>query len=145
MLRRRTAVPMVAGVVMALTFTFVLTGWSYATTSSTPRIVAKPNNLMINTKATLTGTGFPVRTKLSIAECSQTNWVVTAHPCATRNKISVTTDRRGRFTHAFTVVLCGGKRGPEPTSQICYIGSPHPRGVDTEHLDGAAQVTVTYP
>jgi hypothetical protein len=122
-----------------------LGGWSYAATAATPRIVAKPNNLMVNTKTTLTGSGFAPRTRRSIVECSRTNWVVPSNPCVKRNKISVTTDGRGRFTHVFDVVLCGGKRGPEPTSQICYIGNPHPEGVDTEHLDGAVKVTVTYP
>jgi len=27
----------------------------------------------------------------------------------------------------FRVELCGGKRGSEPTSQICYIGDPTPK------------------
>jgi hypothetical protein len=142
MSRTRFAVPALA---VSVGLTLALGGWSYAATAATPRIVAKPDNLMVNTKTTLTGSGFPARTKLSIVECSTTNWVVTAHPCVTGNKISVTTDSHGRFTHTFKVVLCGGKRGPEPTSQICYIGNPHPRGIDTEHLDGAAKVTVTYP
>jgi hypothetical protein len=123
----------------------VLGGWSDAATAATPRIVARPNNLMVNTKTTLTGTGFAARTKLSIAECPTTNWVVTEHPCVSGNKVSVTTDGHGRFIHTFKVELCGGKRGSGPTSQICYIGYPHPQGIDTEHLDGAVKVTVTYP
>jgi hypothetical protein len=142
MYRQRFAAPTVA-VIVGLTI--VLGGWSYAAMAATPRIVAKPNNLMVNTKTTLTGTGFPTRSRLSIVECSTTNWVVTAHPCVNGNQISVTTNGHGWFTHAFKIVLCGGKRGPEPTSQICYIGNPHPQGIDTEHLDGAAKVTVTYP
>jgi hypothetical protein len=114
--------------------------------SSTPaRIVAKPNKPMVNTKTTLTGTGFPAKTKLTLEECSVTQWVVTAKRCVGANKISVVTDSHGRFTHKFRVVLCGGKRGPMPTSQVCYIGAPHPQGVDVITLLGAVKVTVTYP
>ena len=68
-----------------------------------------------------------------------------ANPCVGNNKISVLTDAHGRFTRQFLVELCGGKRGPEPTSQICYIGNPHPQGVDTITLRGAARIIVTYP
>ena len=120
-------------------------GDAAAVTPIPPHIVATPNNLMVNTKTTLTGTGFPAKTRLAIVECSKTSWVVPANPCVGTNKISVVTDARGRFTAQFRVVLCGGKRGPGPTSQICYIGHPHPRGVDTVTLVGAAKVTVTYP
>ena len=139
---RRFAALAAPGVVA---LTLALGGSSYAATRATPRIVAKPNNLMVDTKTTLTGSGFPARTRLSIVECSTTNWVVTAHPCVSGNKVSVMTDGRGRFTHSFEVVLCRGKHGPEPTSQVCYVGNPHPYGIDTEHLDGAAKLTVTYP
>ena len=100
---------------------------------------------MINTKTTLTGSGFPAKTKLTIAECPATNWIVPQNPCVKNNTVSVVTDRHGRFTRQFRVELCGGKRGPEPTSQICYIGDPHPEGIDTITLLGAAKVTVTYP
>ena len=110
-----------------------------------PHIVATPNNVMVNTKTTLTGTGFPAKTKLVIEECSRTGWVVTQNPCVKTNKIAVLTDAHGRFKAQFLVVLCGGARGPEPTSQICYIGNPHPAGVDTIALRGAAKVIVTYP
>jgi hypothetical protein len=109
------------------------------------RIVARPNSVMVNTKTSLTGSGFPARTKLSIRECSKTNWVVPTHPCVKGNGIKVVTDAHGRFTHAFEVRLCGGKRGPGPTSQVCYIGAERPEGVDTVHLVGAARVVVTYP
>ena len=116
-----------------------------AISATPPHIVAKPANLMVNTKTTLTGSGFPSRTKLTIKECSITNWVVTSNPCVKNNTISVLTDAHGRFTRQFRVALCGGKRGPSPTSQICYIGDPHPEGVDTISLLGAAKVVVTYP
>lgn len=123
----------------------IVSGQAGAVTAIPPRIVAKPNNLMINTKTLLTGSGFPARTRLTIEECSMTNWVVTANPCDTTNKISVLTDAHGRFTRQFKVELCGGKRGPEPTSQICYVGDPHPEGIDTIALLGAARVIVSYP
>jgi hypothetical protein len=123
----------------------IVSGQAGAVTATPPRIVAKPNNLMINTKTLLTGSGFPARTRLTIEECSMTNWVVTANPCDTTNKISVLTDAHGRFTRQFKVELCGGKRGPEPTSQICYVGDPHPEGIDTIALLGAARVIVSYP
>jgi len=110
-----------------------------------PHIVAKPNNLMVNTKTTLTGTGFPAKKHLTIEECSASGWVVTASPCKAATKVSVLTDAHGRFSQKFRVVLCGGQRGSGPTSQICYIGNPHAQGVDTIALRGAAKVTVTYP
>lgn len=140
---------LVPRVVLLLTIAGLATGitssQAVAVSPTPPRIVAQPNNLMVNTKTTLTGTGFPANTRLTIAECSTTNWVVTANPCVGTNKISVLTDGHGRFTRRFLVELCGGKRGPEPTSQICYIGNPHPQGVDTITLRGAARITVTYP
>ena len=124
----------------------VLHGQAGAVVSATqPHIVAKPNNLMVRTKTTLTGTGFPARARVTIKECSITNWVVTANPCVKNNTISVVTNGHGRFTHQFRAELCGGKRGRFPTSQICYIGDPHPEGVDTMTLLGAAKITVTYP
>jgi len=135
------------GLAVAITVlaTGVLSSAAGAVSATPPHIVAKPNNLMVNTKTTLTGTGFPAKTKLTIKECATTFWVVTANPCVKNNTISVVTDAHGRFTHQFKAELCGGKRGPEPTSQICYIGEPHPDGVDTTRLVGAAQITVTYP
>jgi hypothetical protein len=123
----------------------LVAGQAGALSATPPHIVATPNNLMVNTKTVLRGTGFPARSRLTIEECSMTNWVVTAKPCDTTNQISVLTDGHGRFTRQFKVELCGGKRGPEPTSQICYIGEPHPEGIDTITLIGAAKVTVTYP
>jgi hypothetical protein len=121
------------------------TSQAAAVAPTPPHIVAKPNNLMINTKTTLTGSGFPAKARLMIEECSSTGWVVVANPCVKTNKISVVTDRQGRFKAQFLIVLCGGKRGPEPTSQICYLGNPQPEGIDTITLLGAAKVTVTYP
>jgi hypothetical protein len=112
--------------------------------SSNPRIVVKPNKRVVNTTTTLTGTGFPVKAKLTIEECSVTHWVVTRNPCSSGNRISVVTDVHGRFTRNFRVAMCGGKRGPEPNSRICYIGVPRPEGVDTITLSDAAKITVTH-
>lgn len=123
----------------------VLSSQASAASATPPHIVAKPDNLMVNTKTTLTGTGFPKNTKLTIAECSTTFWIVPTDPCVHTNQISVRTDAHGRFTGQLRVVLCGGKRGPEPTSQICYIGEPRPKGIDTMRLVGVAKITVTYP
>ena len=116
-----------------------------AASPARPHIVAKPNNLMVNANTSLTGTGFPAKTKLTIEECATANWVVTSRPCKGAYKISVRTDAHGRFSAKFRALLCGGKRGSGPTSQICYIGNPHPQGVDTITLLGAAKITVTYP
>ena len=119
-----------------------------AVSSTPPRIVAKPNNVMVNTKIDLVGTGFPARTRLSIKECGSTGWVVVAqHPCDTDNTISVLTDAHGRFARKFHVELCPRTKtttGPV-TQETCYIGNPQPRGVDTMSLVGAARITVTYP
>lgn len=123
----------------------VLSTQAGAVSATPPHIVAKPNNLMVNTKTTLTGTGFPSNTKLTIKECPNTGWIVPQNPCVKTNTISVLTNAHGKFTRQFRVALCGGKHGPEPTSQICYIGDPHPEGVDTIRLLGAAKITVTYP
>jgi len=144
MFRSRLARPALLLTIVALACG-TLNGRAGASSAGAPHVVAKPDNVMVNTKTTLTGRGFPAKTKLTIAECARTSWVVTANPCVRTNKISVLTDAHGRFSHQFRVVLCGGKRGPEPTSQICYIGAPHPEGVDTITLVGAATVTVTYP
>ena len=126
----------------------VLSAEAGATSPTPPRIVAKPNNVMVNTEITLTGTGFASRAKLSIMECGSRGWVVVAqHPCVTDNKISVVTDAHGRFTHKFKVELCprtSAGTGPV-TQETCYIGNPHPEGIDTISLIGAAKVTVTYP
>ncbi len=56
---------------LALTITVLAAGVLSSTaggavSATPPRIVAKPNDLMINTKTTLTGTGFPAKTRLTI-------------------------------------------------------------------------------
>jgi hypothetical protein len=144
MLRSRIIIVSLALTIAVLT-AGILSSQAGAVSATPPHIVAKPNNLMVNTKTTLTGTGYPAKTTLTIEECSITNWVVTANPCVKTNKISVLTDRHGHFVRQFRVTVCNGKHGPIITSVTCYIGDPHPEGVDTISLLGAAKVTVTYP
>ena len=123
-------------------------GGAAAASATPPRIVAKPDNAIVNTKIMLTGSGFAARVKLTIRECTSTGWVVIAeNPCNVDNAISVVTDAHGRFTHRFKLEICPHsvpKTGPA-TRRTCYIGSPRPRGVDTIALIGAAKVIVTYP
>jgi hypothetical protein len=123
----------------------VLSSEAAAVSATSPHIVAKPNNLMVNSNTTLTGSGFPAKTRFGISECSKTSWVVPQNPCVNANKIVVTTDSNGHFVHTFRVAVCGGKHGKIVTSQICYIGQPHPEGKDTVSLLGPAKVIVAYP
>jgi len=145
MLRSRNLTRFVLALTIMVMAAGALSSEAGAVTATGPHIVATPNNLMINTKTTLTGTGFPANTKLTIEECPSTLWIVPQNPCDSTNKISVLTDGRGRFMRQFRAELCNGKRGPFPTSQICYVGDPHPQGIDTIRLLGAARVVVTYP
>jgi hypothetical protein len=135
-------------IVLAITAALAAIGaFSPAGAATKPRIVASPNNVMVNTKIHLAGTGFPARTKLKIEECSASNWVVPQNPCDTGNTISVVTDRHGRFGATFTAELCprSNTAAKPVTKQTCYIGNPEPRGIDTMTLVGAARITVTYP
>jgi len=148
MLRSKRLARVVLGTTVAVcAVSFVAVGAGAA--APTPaRVVAKPNNAMVNTKIGLTGSGFPARTKLTIEECSSTGWAVAAqNPCDIDNAISPTTDAHGRFTARFKVELCPRKKtGPGPvTRETCYIGRPQPRAGSTVSLVGAARITVTYP
>ena len=144
MLRSRIARVGLAVTVVALA-AGVLSTQAGAVSATPPRIVAKPNNLMVNTKTTLTGTGFPAKTKLTIEECSNHQLGRYRKPVRQEQQ-DLRPHRRTRQVHA--AVPSGTLRWqarPEPTSQICYIGDPHPEGVDTMTLLGAAKITVTYP
>ena len=113
-----------------------------------PRIVATPNDVMVNTQITLAGKGFPPHTRLRIKECSSTTWLVVAQsPCDKANEIWVHTRKHGRFSSSFTAELCPRtSTGSAPiTQETCYVGVPEPSGIDTITLVGAAQVIVTYP
>jgi hypothetical protein len=116
--------------------------------TGSPQIVATPNDVMVNTQITLTGSGFPPHMRLRIAECSSTGWMVVAQkPCDNANKIWVHTHAHGNFSSPFTAELCPRtSTGPDPvTQETCYVGVPEPSGIDTISLVGAAQVIVTYP
>jgi hypothetical protein len=111
-----------------------------------PHIVATPNNLMINTKTVLTGTGFAPATKLVVEECSATSWIAPEDPCASSNIIHVRTTAAGNFKHSMTATICPSDGAPKPGFvQRCYVGVPHPFGVDQVRLLGATSLFVTGP
>ena len=111
-----------------------------------PKIKAHPDNLMVNTFTTLTGTNFAPNTTLRLAECSTTAWAVGAQsPCTTNNAVSVTTGASGEFTTKFQAEVCPGGKRVGPTAVRCYIGVPKPSGIDTMALEAAVKIVVTYP
>jgi len=110
-----------------------------------PHIVARPNNLMVNTKTKLTGVGFPAHRTLTIKECSQTTWIVPQNPCDTTNTIHVTTDGLGRFHGTMTAQTCPAASKQPGFAETCYIGEPVAKGIDQVTLLGAAKITVTGP
>lgn len=111
-----------------------------------PKITAHPNNLMVTTFTTLTGTNFPPHTTLNLTECSSTIWPVgPPSPCDTNNTVAVVTGAAGGFTTKFRAELCPGGKRVGPTAVRCYIGAPKPSGIDTMTLVGAVKITVTYP
>jgi hypothetical protein len=119
---------------------------SAAAAASSPHIKAQPNNVMVNGSIALAGVGFRAKHTYTIRECSTTSWIAPQSTCSSNNAISVSTNKRGRFHASFKADVCAnGQRGNEPTSVICYIGTPQPTGVDTVSLVGAVQITVTYP
>jgi hypothetical protein len=147
-LRSKKLTRVVLGATVVMCSAGFLGAGAGAAVATPARVVAKPNNAMVNTKIGLTGTGFPARTKLTIEECSSTAWAVAAqNPCDIDNAISPTTDAHGRFTARFKVELCPRKKpGPGPaTKETCYIGRPQPRAGGAIALVGAARITVTYP
>jgi hypothetical protein len=116
-------------------------------TAAPPHIVARPDNLMVNTDTTLTGTGFPPDRTLTVEECSETTWIVPQNPCATSNIIHVHTTLTGRFRHEMKAEVCPapGSIAPPGFAERCYVGVPRPTGVDVIVLVGAARITVTGP
>lgn len=127
-----------------VTVTYANVGTVAGPNKPAPRIVARPDSVMVNTDTELFGTGFASDTSLQIVECSQKEWIVPQSPCDTSNAITVKTNAKGRFRHAFLVQTCPGDVSPG-TSQTCYIGHPQPVGVDQVELSGAATITVTGP
>lgn len=133
--------------ILPLAVAAALASAAAAQTSTPPHIVANPNNIMVNGITTLTGTGFPPNASIPLQECGQTTWIAPQDPCDSTNAITVTTSPEGTFTTPFKVQLCPRSVPPTPpvTEETCYIGEPHPTGVDTITLLGAAKITVTYP
>jgi hypothetical protein len=111
-----------------------------------PRIVANPNNLMVNTKTTLTGTGFGVDAKLRIVECSRTKWMVPVNPCAKGNAVTVRATSEGSFTATFTAKVCPKIKNATGRgfSEVCYVGALK-QLFGRVKLLGAAKLTVTGP
>jgi hypothetical protein len=111
-----------------------------------PHIVAKPSNLMVNTTTKLTGTGFMPNTTLMLEECSRTSWMVPQQPCATSNKVTVTSNSSGGFQTTMKAVVCPKIKTARTRGfmETCYIGVPH-TGKDIIVLIGAAKIIVTGP
>ncbi len=116
-------------------------------TPAAPHIVARPDSVMVNGTTTLTGTGFPAKSKVLLQECGEASWIAPKNPCISTNEVTVTTGAGGGFTTPFKVQLCPRTLPPTPpvTEETCYIGELRPTGIDTLALLGAAKITVTYP
>jgi hypothetical protein len=137
------------GVLVGLTLTVSVVataGTVLAVSPLPPTVKASPDSVMVSTDTTISGKNFTPGSSVQLSECSATTWVVPKSPCNTDNKVTVTANNKGAFKTAFKVKLCpGGKRGKQPTSEICYIGVPDPSGIDTVGLTPYAKVVVTYP
>ena len=116
-----------------------------AATTTTPQIVARPENVMVNTIVQLRGTGFPTATTLQLKECSLKTWIVPQNVCLTDNAVDVTTNALGSFTTSMKAEICPAVRPVRRTERTCYIGEPKPNGVDTIELLGAARIVVSWP
>lgn len=126
----------------------VVTGVGRIPDTHGPRIVAKPDSVMVNKMTTLTGSGFKRHKKLTISECSARNWVVPRQICNHRNVVTVRTSARGGFRVKFKVLVCPahtGGVGNMGFSRHCFVGVPTPIGVDGVTLVGATRITVTGP
>ena len=132
---------------LALTASVVATaGTALAVSPASSTLKANPHSVMVNTDTTITGKSFKPGSSVRLTECSATTWVVPNAPCNMDNTVTVTANKRGAFKTAFKVELCpGGKRGSEPTSEICYVGVSRPSGIDTARLYPYAKIIVTYP
>jgi len=115
-----------------------------ATSSGSPHIVARPDSVMVNNTTKLTGKHFTASKRITIEECAQSTWVVTANPCDSSNAIKVKTNPHGKFEAVFRVHTCATTTAPG-FAETCYIGEPTPSGVDTITLQGAVTITVTGP
>ena len=107
-------------------------------------IVAHPDSVMVDTATRLTGTHFPAKTKITIKECTERNWIVPQNPCDA-SPVRVRTNAKGTFQIEFTVHTCPGDSRTPGFSQTCYVGEPTISGLDTQTLTAAATITVTGP
>jgi hypothetical protein len=112
--------------------------------SPSPRIVARPDSVMVLMTTRLTGTHFTAGKRITIEECSEKNWIAPQDPCDTTSSVKVKTDATGRFTAVLTAHPCPGSATPG-FDQTCYVGEPDPTGIDTIGLVGAKAITVTGP
>lgn len=124
----------------------LLAGGAVGASPTPPHIVAKPNNLMVNTTTKLTGTGFTPNTSLKVAECSRTSWLLPKQPCATSNKVTVTTNASGGFKATMKAVVCPKIKTADTRGfmETCYVGVPR-ISKDSVALIGAAKIIVTGP
>jgi hypothetical protein len=109
-----------------------------------PTITVKPNNVMVNTYTTVTGRNFLPHQRITLAECSQTTWIVPQNPCDTNNGKAVTANSLGAFVTRMKVEACP-RIVPAGISEQCYIGHPKPTGLDTVGLQPNAGIVVTFP
>jgi hypothetical protein len=118
-----------------------------AASATGPHIKVVPNEVMVNQTVTLTGANFPANTTITLKDCAQKTWIVPQEPCAPEDEVTLTTNALGRFKTPFKVGLCPAPPPKEPpvTRRTCFIGAPHPFGVDEVELVGAAKVIVTFP
>ncbi len=112
-------------------------GSTVSLTLGIPRIVTVPTPAAAATTILLRGMGFVPATTYTVAECSETSWVVPQDPCIGTNNVTVTTDTTGAFTHTFAPVPC-----TVVLPSTCYVGVPLPSGVDTVQLVGADKIIV---
>jgi hypothetical protein len=145
MTRPRGSAALIGGIV-GLTLTVVAAGTALAVSPVPPTLKVTPHSVMVNTDTTITGKNFTPGSSVQLTECSATTWVVPNAPCNTANAVTVIPNNKGTFKTPFKTELCpGGKRGKEPTSEICYVGVSKPSGIDTVRLSPYGKVIVTYP
>ena len=113
--------------------------------AASPRIVARPANVMVNQDVALLGTGFAPETTLKVIECSLKVWAIGEKPCLSDNAVTVHTSMHGSFRATMKAQICPAITPPHRTERTCYIGVPQPSGVDTIRLEGAARIVVSWP
>src|SRR5579859_5118927 len=115
---------------------------------------------MVNKKTTLTGTGFKPHKKVTIFECSATEWIVPQQVCNTRNAVTIRANARGAFTVKIKALVCPSPKPPpgpadrgrpavpsgaKGFSKRCFLGVPKIHGVDQVFLNPSTKITVTGP